>query len=71
MMKRITLVAELMLILAMGAGKFGLLAAGPQKTTAETLKGLEGESPAVCHPILQHIASEHRYGGPQINSGLS
>lgn len=27
----------------MGAGKFGLSAAGTQKATAETLKGLEGE----------------------------
>jgi len=43
MIKRITLVAALMLIVAMGTGKFGLSAAGPQKATAETLKGLEGE----------------------------
>jgi hypothetical protein len=43
MMKRMALVAALMLIVAMGAGKFGLSAAGPQKATAETSKGLEGE----------------------------
>jgi hypothetical protein len=28
------------------------------------------DCPAVCHPIPQHIASEHRYGGQQIDSGL-
>jgi hypothetical protein len=43
MMKRMTLVAARMLIVAMEAGKFGLSAAGPRKATAETLKGLEGE----------------------------
>jgi hypothetical protein len=43
MMTSMTLVAALMLIVAMGAGKFGLSAAGPQKATAETLKGLEGQ----------------------------